>query len=316
MLWLQYQDMNGCGLLEIPEAGNWMDLIAVRYNTLYDNVLFYAAALAYEKMAEQVPRDRPETASILPCYIHADSIHERINLLLWVDRCWVAEHFAEHLEKLKAIRLEWFMLYHNIGTISSRPFYLPWVAFREYGEYCDSLGNLLAILTGVADGHHSGHILRYMHQVGMAEPYPTKAIHPPIYPGESNWREYYRSRNLNLPHQYHNGGIWPVIGGLHVAALVRWSWASEAERLLAALAEANRQGMDGDWEFTEWMHGESGHPMGFSQQAWSAGSFLYADAAVRTGRLPLFDDLLAAKPASAVAAEQSDLAVRPGGGPG
>ncbi len=30
-------------------------------------------------------------------------IHERINLLLWIDRCWVAEHFAEHLEKLKTI---------------------------------------------------------------------------------------------------------------------------------------------------------------------------------------------------------------------
>src|SRR5262245_35006669 len=33
--WLEYQDMNECGLLEIPEAGNWMDLLSVRYNTLY-----------------------------------------------------------------------------------------------------------------------------------------------------------------------------------------------------------------------------------------------------------------------------------------
>ena len=70
---------------------------------------------------------------------------------MWIDRCWVAEYSAQHLEKLKAIRLEWYMLYHNIGTISSLPFYLPWVAFREYGDWCDSLGNLLAVLTGVAD---------------------------------------------------------------------------------------------------------------------------------------------------------------------
>jgi GH15 family glucan-1,4-alpha-glucosidase len=312
MLWLQYQDMNECGLLEIPEAGNWMDLIAVRYNTLYDNVLFYAAVLAYE----EISRDLPDSAPRLPRYIPAASIHERINLLLWVDRCWVAEHFAEHLEKLKAIRLEWFMLYHNIGTISSRPFYLPWVAFREYGEYCDSLGNLLAILTGVADGHRAAHILRYMHQVGMDEPYPTKAIHPPIYPGEESWREYYRSRNLNLPHQYHNGGIWPLIGGFHVAALICRDWASEAERLLVSLANANRQGMDAPWEFNEWMHGESGHPMGYPQQAWSAAAFLYAENAAHTGRLPLFQDLLAAKPAPAVEAEQNDMIVRPGGGPG
>ena len=44
LIWLEYQDMNECGLLEIPEAGNWMDLVAVRYNTLYDNVLYYVAA--------------------------------------------------------------------------------------------------------------------------------------------------------------------------------------------------------------------------------------------------------------------------------
>jgi glycogen debranching enzyme len=309
--WLTYQDMNECGLLEVPEAGDWMDLLAVRYNVLYDNVLYYAALLAYEELHRHLPERTP-------CYVpavDATGVHERINLLMWVDRCWVAEHFAEHLEKLKTIRLEWFMLYHNVGTISSRPYYLPWVAFREYGDWCDSLGNLLAILTGVADWHRAEHILRYMYQVGMAEPYPTRAIHPPIYPGESNWREYYRSRNLNLPHQYHNGGIWPMIGGAHVAALVRHRWPNEAQRLLVALAKANRQGLHDEWEFNEWLHGQSGHPMGFALQAWSAAMYLYAEHAVRTGILPLFDELLAAKPESAVAAEVSEVIQRAGGGP-
>jgi len=310
IIWLAYQDMNECGLLEVPEAGDWMDLLAVRYNVLYDNVLYYAATLAYGQMADLLIGRQ--------CYgpeVGAAGIHERLNLLMWIDRCWVAEHFAEHLERLKAFRLEWFMLYHNVGTISSRPYYLPWVGFREYGDWCDSLGNLLAILSGVADRHRAEHILRYMHQVGMAEPFPTKAIYPPIYPSESNWREYYRSRNLNLPHQYHNGGIWPMIGGFHVAALVRHGWLKQAERLLLSLAEANQQGVNQEWEFSEWLHGKSGHAMGFSQQAWSAAMFLYAENAVRTGKLPLFDDLLAAKPASAVAAEVNEVFDHAGGGP-
>ncbi len=311
MAWLDCQDMNECGLLEVPEAGNWMDLLAVRYNILYDNVLYYAATLAHQELAKHLP----EGATRYRPGIDAAGIHERLNLLMWIDRCWVAEHFAEHLEKLKAIRLEWFMLYHNVGTISSRPFYLPWVAFREYGDWCDSLANLLTVLTGVADWHRSEHILRYMHQVGMAEPFPTKAIYPPIFPGEPNWRDYYRSRNLNLPHQYHNGGIWPMIGGFHVAALVRHQWLKEAERLLLSLAEANRQGLNDEWEFNEWLHGERGHPMGFAHQGWSAAMFLYADYAFHTGALPLFDDLLAAKPASAVATEVQSVIIRPGGGP-
>jgi hypothetical protein len=310
-MWLEYQDMNECGLLEIPEAGNWMDLIAVRYNTLYDNVLYYAAVLAYEVMWKRLST---ETTGHQVA-VNAAQIHERINLLMWIDRCWVAEHFAAHLERLKSIRLEWFMLYHNIGTISSRPYYLPWVAFREYGDWCDTLGNCLAILTGVADFHRSEHILRYMYQVGIAEPYPSKAIYPPINPGESDWRSYYRSRNLNLPHQYHNGGIWPMVGGFHVAALVRHQWQPEAERLLLSLATANQQGANPDQGFNEWLHGVSGHPMGFDLQGWSAAMYLYAEAGVHNGKLPLFDDLMAAKPESARSTEIHDFAVRAGGGP-
>ncbi|MDM8529845.1 glycoside hydrolase 100 family protein [Anaerolineales bacterium HSG25] len=311
LLWLEYQDMNECGLLEVPEAGDWMDLLAVRYNVLYDNILYYAAVLAYESLSAHLPTE----TQIHDPFISPADIHERINLLMWIDRCWVADHFADHLEKLKSIRLEWFMVYHNLGSISSRPFYLPWVAFREYGDWCDSLGNILAILTGVADGHRTEHILRYMQQVGMAEPYPTKAIYPPIYPGESNWREYYRSRNLNMPHQYHNGGIWPMIGGLHVAALVRHKWFNEAYRLLLSLAEANYQGSEREWEFNEWIHGRTGHPMGYVQQAWSAAMFLYADYAVQTHKLPLFDDLLLAKPAEAIASEDNEFSMTGGGGP-
>jgi hypothetical protein len=107
-----------------------------------------------------------------------------------------------------------------------------------------------------------------------------------------------------------------MIGGFHIAALVRHGWQDEAARLLDSLAQANRQGIEQPWEFNEWMHGESGHPMGYGQQAWSAAMYLYAEHAVRTGELPLFDALLAAKPASAVAADVDKLVSRPGGGPG
>ena len=285
ILWLRYQDMNECGLLEVPEAGDWMDLLAVRYNVLYDNVLYGAALRAATRMAEACYCD----IGHYPCM--AADVFERLNLLLWVDRCWIPAHFAEHLERLKRMRLEWYMLYHNVGTISSRPFYLPYVAFREYGDYCDTLGNLLAVLCGLADEHRADHILRYLYQVGAAQPYPTKAIYPPIFPGNPDWREYYRSRNLNLPHQYHNGGIWPFIGGFHIAALVKMGWMQEAENLLGDLAAANQLGVREPWEFNEWLHGETGHPMGYPYQAWSAGMYVYAYHVVTTGAVPLFDAL-------------------------
>ena len=75
----------------------------------------------------------------------------------------------------------------------------------------------------------------------------------------------------NVPHQYHNGGVWPFIGGFHVAALEKAGRHQEAEAVLVRLAELNRRG-----DFCEWHHGVTLEPAGVAQQAWSVGMFLYA----------------------------------------
>ena len=55
-----------------------------RYNILYDNVLFYAAVLAHAEMYKRLTHE-------IPCHqllVNAADIYERINLLMWIDRCW------------------------------------------------------------------------------------------------------------------------------------------------------------------------------------------------------------------------------------
>ena len=111
-----------------------------------------------------------------------------------------------------------------------------------------------------------------------------KAVHPAVQIGERDWRDYYRVRGLNLPHQYHNGGIWPFIGGFYVVALVKAAQLQEAQRALERLADLARQGRQAEWEFNEWFHGESGRPMGFSFQTWSAAMYVYAYECVRAQR--------------------------------
>jgi hypothetical protein len=81
------------------------------------------------------------------------------------------------------------------------------------------------------------------------------------------------------------------------------------------LAEANWQGLNAKWGFNEWLHGASGRPMGYEQQAWSAAMYLYAEHALQTGKLPLFDALLQVKPPAAAAAEVNEFDMRGGGGP-
>ncbi len=114
---------------------------------------------------------------------------------------------------------EWTHTFSQVDPVLvKRPFFLPYVAFRDFGDYCDVFGNLLAMRLGVASPAQEKRILDYLHQVGIAEPYPVRVLHPVIHPGNKDWREYYRNNNLNLPEQYHNGGIWPFVGGFYVAA--------------------------------------------------------------------------------------------------
>ncbi len=277
-LWLQYQDVNECGLLEVHEAMDWADLFANRYNVLYDNALWCAAHRAMGYLAKAAGKDAA------PYLAQAESCRFKLNLLLWVgpevDRNlrWVQENRSEWLYPIRRTDTE----------LVVRPYYLPYMAFRDFADRFDTLGNLLAILLQVASPEQSARILDYAHAVGLDEPYPVQVLYPVIRPGEPDWRHYYLVRNLNQPHHYHNGGIWPFVGGFYVAALVKAGRMEEAERQLGRLAELNSLGKSEPWEFNEWFHGVSGRPMGFDGQSWSAALYLYAYEAIRRRSVPFF----------------------------
>jgi glycogen debranching enzyme len=279
LLWLRYQDSNECGLLEVHEAMDWTDLFGNRYNVLFDNVLYYAAWKCMGIMAKEmgVPHEY---------YLeNARDVHQKINVLLWVgpeepnDYNWVANERKEWLYPMKRVETE----------LVERPFYLPYMGFRDYADRFDTLANLLAIVFGVADQKKAEKILNYIHGCGLNEPYPVQALYPAIRPGEKDWQEYYRVRNLNQPHHYHNGGAWPFIGGFYVAALVQAGRIDEAKFQLEKLTRMNQVGKNGEWEFNEWFHGLSGRPMGYGGQSWSTAMYIFAENAVQMGSLHVFN---------------------------
>jgi len=168
-------------------------------------------------------------------------------------------------------------------------YFRPWQWKQEYGEWFDTAANCFAIAFGLADEEQTNCILDYIEKYALDTPYPIRTIHPPIQPGDRDWREYYRTEHeLNLPDQYHNGGIWPWVGGLYVVALVRAGRHEKAKDALFQLALANRLGKKREWEFNEWLHGISGEPRGSADQAWSAGMYMYAYTCVKSGSEPVF----------------------------
>jgi hypothetical protein len=259
---------------------DWADLFANRYNSLLPNVLWYATNVAMADFAERFGDD-----SGLDHRSRAADIRFKINQLLWVgpevarDEDWIRRHRMEWLYPTRLVDVQ----------LQERPYYLPYMAFRDYGDRFDTLGNLFAILFGVADAQQTDRILDYIVAAGVDQPHPLKATWPVVHPGDKDWRDYYLLRNLNVPHQYHNGGVWPYIGAFYAAVLVKTHRMDEAHDVLgrlAAMADTARFG--GRWEFNEWFHGISGKPMGFPGQSWSAGVFAFAHESYLRGDVPVF----------------------------
>ena len=141
---------------------------------------------------------------------------------------------------------------------------------------CDVFGNVLAFLFGVIDVDRAQIAFRFMWGVGVNDPFPVANLYPTVQHGDPDWRPYYVVNLQNLPHHYHNGGIWPFIGGMWVRFVHRLGLHDLACRELLRLAKANYAGKIRSWEFNEWLHGRTGRPMGKCFQAWSAASYVRA----------------------------------------
>ncbi|HLU83089.1 MAG TPA: glycoside hydrolase 100 family protein [Trueperaceae bacterium] len=284
LTWLRYQDSNECGLLEVHEAMDWADLLANRYNVLFDNVLYSASWRAMGELARVLGGREAEAADAW--LANALDVRQKIDTLMWVG-----PEAPTDFARLTRERREWLYPIKRMEVeLGERPFYLPYVAFRDFPDRFDTLGNLMAILLGVADGPKTARILDYLEATGLDEPLPVRALYPPIRPGEADWRTYYRLRNLNQPDHYHNGGAWPFVGGIYVAALVKAGRLDKARCQLAKLAEMNSRGRHAQWEFNEWFHGLSGKPLGQAGQSWSAALYVFAHESVKRGTVPVFGE--------------------------
>jgi sucrose-6-phosphatase len=258
MDWLSAQDGNNDALLEIPEAGDWTDLFGRSYNILYDEVLWYRANVCFGRLLEML--GNYEKAGD---YLRWSQVIKReIVLNFWPttkNRLYHSTTFAEQQYSLGDAR-------YLIAQVT--PFDFSW--------RCDVYGNVLAYLYDVIDKEKATSAFRFMWGSGVNDPYPVENVYPAVNAGDPDWRPYYTVNLLNLPHHYHNGGIWPFIGGGWVRFINKIGVRELALKELFNLAKLNRLGSFNEWEFNEWAHGKTGRPMGKAFQAWSASEYILA----------------------------------------
>ena len=263
MNWLAAIDSNNDGLLEIPEAGDWTDLFGRSYNILYDEVLWFRANVCFGRLLE-FAGDFDKAGDYLR---HSQRIRVKVLDTFWpttIDPCTLGREAIEN--RFASRQFELGDARYLLAEIT--PFSFSW--------RCDVFGNVLAYLMNLLDADRARTAFKFMWGVGVNDPFPVANLYPVVQAGDPDWKPYYTVNLLNLPHHYHNGGIWPFIGGMWVRFVHRVGYHEAACHELAKLAALVRQGRDFEWEFNEWYHGVTGRPMGKAFQAWSAASFIKA----------------------------------------
>jgi hypothetical protein len=240
--WLMCQEHQTFFLLQQNEASDWADIMPRSGFVLYTNALWF-----YVKKLCHLP--------------HLEETRYYFNTLFFPFRHQVIKNRRAHL------------LAHYARTkCSFRQVYLSFMNFSFWGEEIDVFGNILALLFNLPqDSQWSREIQATLGELHIDQPFPVRVVGAPIQRQSPLWRTYMERHQQNYPYQYHNGGIWPFVGGFWALLLARFNMLGEAKKTLLGMATSNQ--ID-DWQFNEWFHGETGKPMGMPGQSWNAAMFI------------------------------------------
>ena len=261
MTWMEYQSPSDRFMVAQQPTSDWRDEQWVMGYGLYVNTLVYS----YLKLYGQNERAESMRGYMSRFTITDEEIHRHV---------------------------------HEGLTVKRKPYYALW-SYKIYSsERFDLLGNSLAILSGIASLSRAEEMISWIEEecaemikngdlVGDLPP----NFFPYIKPEDPDWLPRYLK--YNNPGDYHNGGIWPFIEALYVAALVAAKKFKLAEEKLVALTKLIRLAHyeKVEFGFNEWIKAQDGKPKGQDWQSWSAALYLYATKCVEEKSTPYFDEI-------------------------
>ena len=239
-------EYNGRHLIYVPAGGNWADEYVYDGYVLYDQVL-RAWGL---RLCGALFGETAFTAK-------AQAIDERI-----------AVAYRPHAE-------------------APRPH--PPAAFSPLGvrDTFDLAACALLALSGVAPSL-GAMALDFIADNFLSRDVLPPAFQPVIDEAHPDWpalRAYHLHGFRNRPHEYHNGGVWPIWLGWLGLALGRAGRAADLDRL-RTLVHASALAHE-DFEFQEYLHGLTGAPAGTTSMAYSATGLVFLGVADASSTLAL-----------------------------
>ncbi|MGW8193985.1 MAG: amylo-alpha-1,6-glucosidase [Desulforhopalus sp.] len=259
-------EFNSRGLLYVPATGDWSDEYVHNGYILYDQLLYLQAQRTlYHLQSRGLNRKN-------------DQLLKKIRKLDRMIRAnyWFAPDNIEPGD-----------IYHEVLYNKGRKaakqcagrYWLPFFTPHGYGYRFDAFANILSSLLGVCSSKRREAVSAYIEEHIVPDGMKMlPAFFPVIKPKDEDWEELkitFTYSFKNQPYEYHNGGLWPMISGFHIAEMVQHQETQKAWAYMADLYRANRMDLDGSpWSFPEFIHGRKFTPGGNRHQGWSASAAL------------------------------------------
>ena len=242
-------EYNGKHLLYVPQSGDWADEYIQHGYILFDQVLrYWALQLAAGMLNNAAYAEK------------AKQVKQAIELNFFYrpgNEQWYSAQLLRFKET--APRGFWWMGFN------------PAQLYPQFDLQANALALLLKLGTteqqqqtidqlGVLMKEYTGLLPSFSKAIEYTEPLMSELINN------------YAYRFRNRPHEFHNGGLWPVWNGWAAASL----WGYDAHQYKNLLERMNAV-MENEQEgFNECFHAQTHAPCGVTDCAWGAAGYIIA----------------------------------------
>jgi len=240
-------EYNGRNLLYIPTGGNWAD------EYIYDGYILYDQVLRAWGL-----RLLGETYGEAKWVAKAVAIGETIDARYWQDQARLTGRPVA-----------------SLSPVGSQDMF-------------DLAACSLLALSGLVPKLGASS-LRWIDEAFLQAGTLPPAFFPVIDEADPMWpalRRYHLHAFRNAPHEYHNGGVWPIWLGWLSLALAQGGCSDALDRLRALTVA--RVGAGQAFGFEEFLHGVTGVPGGTTGMAYSATGLVFMQRADLPATLEFF----------------------------
>jgi glycogen debranching enzyme len=258
---LEAWEYNEKDFIFIPDSGDWADESPRHGYILYDQLIYYQALCEYSYILDKIGKPSNYWKR------KSQRLKKKISTNFWMREENIEAEYIYHPEifdssyrKFKGKQKFWLENFHHHAL------------YKRF----DAFANILTILLDFSDKVQAEKIFEYVSGI-LGAGYLVPAFFPIISPKyKKKWKELKGSYSFhfkNRPYHSHNGGLWPMLTGFYIGALIKHEKKELAYKYLINMGLANSMNRRKDgWGFYEYHHGLRRTPEGTKGMAWSAAA--------------------------------------------